>query len=100
MTREELESAQRGAGSEDRRRLRFGWEALRVCTTGDLKDLSVREVVGRRKALVAGLDALEGLGDINVEGQRIADNAKAELRRRKVIYDAWIEKHQVPRDNG
>jgi hypothetical protein len=100
VTLEEMEAAQRSATKEDQRRLRFGFDALRVCTTGDLGNLSVREVRARRKMIQAATADLEGLGDVGREGSLIVSEALVEMAQRKAVYDDWIKKHQVPRDNG
>jgi hypothetical protein len=91
VTREELEEASRRASGEDKRRLRDGYEALRICTTHDLGKLGLRDVGGRQRVIRSGIEALENTGDCGPDGNQIALAALRELERRLEAYDQWIE---------
>lgn len=92
MTLDELEKAKRGAGTKlDRRRLQDGYEALRICTLNDLPALGVRDVEGRRKVLLSGIEAMGDVGDCGPEGNRIAVAAYDQLEARLAAYDEWIK---------
>ena len=93
MSPSELEAASSGASAIDKRRLKDGCDALRICTTYDFRNLgSPGELRARLRILCSGLNAMQSLDDLGELGNQIAMDALLELQGRREIYEAEIRR--------
>ena len=92
MTREELGLAIKRVSLDDAQRLMGCYDALRICSLGDLGLLGLREAQGRRRVVLSGLRLMEALETSDDEARKIAGAALVDLRSVLVAYDGAIQR--------
>jgi len=98
VTREELGLAIKRVSRDDAQRLMGCYDALRICTLGDLGLLGLREAQGRRRVVLSGLrlmaalEVLEVADGASCEARKIAGVAVLDLRRVLAAYDEAIQR--------
>jgi len=92
VTREELDLAIKRVSRDDAQRLMGAYDALRICTLGDLGTLGLREAQGRRRVLLSGLRLMDALEASDDEARKIAEAALLGLRRVLAAYDEAIQR--------
>ena len=92
MNRDELNEALLRCELEDKRRLLDAYEALRICTLGDVDNLSVSELNVRKGMLEGALACMRHLSKLRGDGQAIADQAVLDLEARVASFGAVVRK--------